>query len=71
MTSPSIEPICTRDQLFSDGHADLNNINDESTESAKNSKKRKLNLKPVARITRSKAKASNVPHKACKSSLIF
>ncbi len=54
-TRPSIEPIRTRDQLFPDD----DRINDESTEPAKKSKRRRLNLEParVARVTRSKAKA--------------
>jgi len=57
-TRPSIEPICTCNQLFSNDNLN-NRINDKSTESAKKSKRRKLNLKSatkVARVTHSKAK---------------
>ena len=68
-TRPSVR---TCDQLFSGGQVDL--IDDESTEPVKKSKKRKLNLKqnlkPVARVTRSKAKAkaADATHETGKSS---
>jgi hypothetical protein len=53
----SNEQIHTRDQLFSDGDQVAIGLNDKPTGSTEKSKKRKLDLKPVARVTRSKAKA--------------